>query len=126
VKQWRHFMEVVNHIKKRSQMGVLKVANPFEKVMTFIRRLGLSSLLRPTDKVSVLYILYRSTVVPWHLSNDTYPHDSLRFPRLRLLHLHRVHMGSWATGQWSTALWQRRATTSTPRRGRACGACPRK
>jgi len=50
VRQWKHFMEVVNHIKKSKQQGVLKVTNPVEKLLNFLSRMRISALLRPADK----------------------------------------------------------------------------
>ncbi len=46
LKNWTHFMEVINHIKKyRTGSGI--VLNPFERIIAFFRRKKVGALLQP-------------------------------------------------------------------------------
>ena len=48
LKTWKHFMEVVDHIKKNRMggVGVLIVKNPMEKLMTCLQRKRIGTILR--------------------------------------------------------------------------------
>ena len=51
LKTWRHFMEVVNHIKRyRTSGSIVVVQNPLQKLMTCLRQKHMSSLLRPKSE----------------------------------------------------------------------------
>lgn len=47
LKSWKHFMEVLNHIKKYRTSGIVVVQNPFEKLIMIFRRQRVGALLQP-------------------------------------------------------------------------------
>lgn len=45
--EWKHFMEVVHHIKKSRMEGDKLLTNPWEKLVLFFSRSRIKVLLRP-------------------------------------------------------------------------------
>jgi Ca2+-binding EF-hand superfamily protein len=52
LRSWKHFMEVMAHIKRYRTSGGVVVQNPLEKLMSFFRRKKIGALLQPkTEKM---------------------------------------------------------------------------
>ena len=59
LKSWKHFMEVMNHIKKYRTRSITAVRNPLERIVLFFRRKRVGALLQPkAEKMGEWYVLY--------------------------------------------------------------------